>query len=504
MPKTPLQSETTNRFNPYISKSISKTLLTPCRQVGLSRNRKTPNSTNKKTPTSIDQRSSDDPNLDNISVVSSSLDTTPVSSKVTLAVPIAHENKVLNKSQSEVINKKKTRVSKCLISASNEEDNVCLPLETTKLDIKELNSASKVTVEQKIKSQDVCNEAEGEILQKKQSGEGPICTSSKVNYFKGTVKKSKKSMRSLESNTKVNKTKRKRGETGDNNYCQVDFVENKASVVKQGKIKDNKTEKNRLKERNQTPNNDEVEFLENKIVEVKQDKTKESKLKKIMLKEIGETPNNSSQTEKKAIEIKQKVSTPGDVTHTDLTLPESPIKEKSLEVTSKSSYLKESPLDLISNKPVAGDKKNRKIKRSLSMKKSNSDEYKENKQGSPGKFPLKECAVVLNDIDVIQVIDKEVNTTCEVDLHMLKELEKQVHKKRELVDSLRQAEIYKKKCDVKELQELTALWKSGCTAALNELLPLLQEHGQIDMATLLNNLRIPKEIITLSEDGNLI
>jgi hypothetical protein len=107
MPKTPLQSETTNRFNPYISKSISKTLLTPCRQVGLSRNRKTPNSTNKKTPTSIDQRSSDDPNLDNISVVSSSLDTTPVSSKVTLAVPIAHENKVLNKSQSEVINKKK-------------------------------------------------------------------------------------------------------------------------------------------------------------------------------------------------------------------------------------------------------------------------------------------------------------------------------------------------------------------------------------------------------------
>jgi hypothetical protein len=292
-------------------------------------------------------------------------------------------------------------------------------------------------------------------------------------------------MRSLESNTKDNKIKRKRGETGDNNYCQVDFVENKASVVKQGKIKDNKTEKNRLKERNQTPNNDEVEFLENKIVEVKQDKTKESKLKKIMLKEIGETPNNSSQTEKKAIEIKQKVSTPGDVTHTDLTLPESPIKEKSLEVTSKSSYLKESPLDLISNKPVVGDKKNRKIKRSLSMKKSNSDEYKENKQGSP-------------------VIDKEVNTTCEVDLHMLKELEKQVHKKRELVDSLRQAEIYKKKCDVKELQELTALWKSGCTAALNELLPLLQEHGQIDMATLLNNLRIPKEIITLSEDGNLI
>jgi hypothetical protein len=485
MPKTPLQSETTNRFNPYISKSISKTLLTPCRQVGLSRNRKTPNSTNKKTPTSIDQRSSDDPNLDNISVVSSSLDTTPVSSKVTLAVPIAHENKVLNKSQSEVINKKKTRVSKCLISASNEEDNVCLPLETTKLDIKELNSASKVTVEQKIKSQDVCNEAEGEILQKKQNGEGPICTSSKVNDFKGTVKKSKKSMRSLESDTKDNKIKRKRGETGDNNYCQVDFVENKASVVKQGKIKDNKTEKNRLKERNQTPNNDEVEFLENKIVEVKQDKTKESKLKKIMLKEIGETPNNSSQTEKKAIEIKQKVSTSGDVTHIDLTLPESLIKEKSLEVTSKSSYLKESPLDLISNKPVVGDKKNRKIKRSLSMKKSNSDEYKENKQGSP-------------------VIDKEVNTTCEVDLHMLKELEKQVHKKRELVDSLRQAEIYKKKCDVKELQELTALWKSGCTAALNELLPLLQEHGQIDMATLLNNLRIPEEIITLSEDGNLI
>ncbi|EFA09574.1 hypothetical protein TcasGA2_TC011688 [Tribolium castaneum] len=82
-------------------------------------------------------------------------------------------------------------------------------------------------------------------------------------------------------------------------------------------------------------------------------------------------------------------------------------------------------------------------------------------------------------------------------------LEKIIKDKEQLIDELKRAEIFKKKNNLKELEKLTALWKAGCMSALNDLLAL-QPYGITDMATLLMSLNVEPNLITLSEDGDLV
>lgn len=77
----------------------------------------------------------------------------------------------------------------------------------------------------------------------------------------------------------------------------------------------------------------------------------------------------------------------------------------------------------------------------------------------------------------------------------LKDLENEVKAKRKKVEDLKQAEIYKMKHNVHELKILTDVWRTGCVSGLNELLNKLQMHGPIDMLTLLNNLKVPSNIV---------
>ncbi|KAJ3643203.1 hypothetical protein Zmor_025927 [Zophobas morio] len=143
---------------------------------------------------------------------------------------------------------------------------------------------------------------------------------------------------------------------------------------------------------------------------------------------------------------------------------------------------------------VKSKQKTKKIKRSLSMKKSTSEDKNPNED-----LAIKDCVITLTPIDMNSDSKDKFPSTEDI-----QNLEKQVNEKRKLLDDLRQAEIYKKKHNLKELQELTARWKTGCILALNDLLPQLQQHAAIDMATLLKNLHIPPEMVTLSQDGNLI
>ncbi|XP_044267423.1 uncharacterized protein LOC123013128 [Tribolium madens] len=118
----------------------------------------------------------------------------------------------------------------------------------------------------------------------------------------------------------------------------------------------------------------------------------------------------------------------------------------------------------------------KKLKRSLSLKKTTFGE---------------------SSIDLIPV---ETTVTEEE----VQKLEKIVREKERLVEDLKRAENFRNKHKVTELKELTALWKSGCVSALNDLVPQLQPYGVTDMATLLQNLNIPPTLITLSEDGDLV
>ncbi|RZB39907.1 hypothetical protein BDFB_010452 [Asbolus verrucosus] len=162
-----------------------------------------------------------------------------------------------------------------------------------------------------------------------------------------------------------------------------------------------------------------------------------------------------------------------------------PVKSKENILLTKTS---------LKNEGFITEKKSTKLKRSLSLKKSTDDINEKKTQTIKDST---ECKVYLNPIEIA----KPEDNVSESDIN---KLEKQVQEKKRLLENLNQAEIYRKLHDVDKLQELTVTWKRGCISALNALLTHLQTHADIDMAMLLNNLRVPKKLITLSQSGDLI
>lgn len=77
----------------------------------------------------------------------------------------------------------------------------------------------------------------------------------------------------------------------------------------------------------------------------------------------------------------------------------------------------------------------------------------------------------------------------------IKEIKQQIKMKVSLLDNLKQASIYKKLYDTEELKKLTTIWKEGCKKALEDILEMLKQRERIDMKTLLNNLKIPSNLI---------
>lgn len=79
-------------------------------------------------------------------------------------------------------------------------------------------------------------------------------------------------------------------------------------------------------------------------------------------------------------------------------------------------------------------------------------------------------------------------------IEKIKNLEIQVKEKQKKLDNLKQAEIYKTKHNTKELKNLTEIWRKGCIRGLSDLLTKLQTHGPMTMSALLNNLHISNDI----------
>ncbi|VEN41901.1 unnamed protein product [Callosobruchus maculatus] len=79
-------------------------------------------------------------------------------------------------------------------------------------------------------------------------------------------------------------------------------------------------------------------------------------------------------------------------------------------------------------------------------------------------------------------------------IKMVTDLENSIKEKKKKLEDLTQASIYKNKHNVKELDALTNIWKTGCESGLKSLLKQLQSHGPMDMATLLEKLHIPPDV----------
>lgn len=88
--------------------------------------------------------------------------------------------------------------------------------------------------------------------------------------------------------------------------------------------------------------------------------------------------------------------------------------------------------------------------------------------------------------------DREKNEKREL-ISQIKAMEKNINDKKIKLENLTRASLYKSKHNVEELKNITEIWRQGCTLGLEGLLKQLQSHGPMDMSTLLKNLQISQE-----------
>lgn len=73
--------------------------------------------------------------------------------------------------------------------------------------------------------------------------------------------------------------------------------------------------------------------------------------------------------------------------------------------------------------------------------------------------------------------------------------EAEIRVKEDKLEELKRARVYKTKHSPEKVAVHSAQWFNGCKRALTDLLVKMQEHGSMDMESLVKNLRIPSEIV---------
>lgn len=123
-------------------------------------------------------------------------------------------------------------------------------------------------------------------------------------------------------------------------------------------------------------------------------------------------------------------------------------------------------------------------------------------------------AEIIVDLTEMPLLFEETPTTrltpddddfVEITEKTLKQVENRVTEKEDKLERLKRAEVYLKKHNINELNDLTSMWKSGCCQALKDLLGLLKSQENVDMVTVLRRLNIPENMIRYnSENGDLL
>lgn len=78
-------------------------------------------------------------------------------------------------------------------------------------------------------------------------------------------------------------------------------------------------------------------------------------------------------------------------------------------------------------------------------------------------------------------------------------LQREVEEKRQILEELKRAKLYKKMHSAEDLKQLTERWKYACIEALQDLLKQLNMHSYMSMEMLLKKLNIPDNFIPLSQ-----
>lgn len=90
-------------------------------------------------------------------------------------------------------------------------------------------------------------------------------------------------------------------------------------------------------------------------------------------------------------------------------------------------------------------------------------------------------------------------TPKEIKIKNLDMLKKEVEEKRQILEDLKRAKMLKRMHSTEDLKMLTSRWKHGCVNALQDLLKQLNMHAFMDMETLLKKLNIPEDFIPSSQ-----
>lgn len=197
--------------------------------------------------------------------------------------------------------------------------------------------------------------------------------------------------------------------------------------------------------------------------------------------------------------------------------------ESSVNSTSKEITADKESVNQINNgshrvneKPKVSFRKRLSMKKSKCSDKSDSDEFSPSPVSSQDHSQqFKNQVTTLTELPLLYETTevKDQNTLVENDFdyevteEMLRQIESSIREKEEKLDALRRAEVYSKKHKVDELNKLTLKWKTGCIQALEDIQELLQKNNdkKMDMMTLLRTLKVPENILKCnSENGDLV
>lgn len=542
----------TVKFSPY-GKPINKSLLTPCRQMGLSRKRKTPSSLTK-TPLNI-----------SISSLNESF-TSPVT-------PVSHNESIksetkeclgnqLNKKSKREIRENKDRTAKKCLNENfqntlQEETEIVKKKEKTfnscPLNVKGLMENTKNIQIVSNKDANKNNEQgakkclddnfENMLQKKKEIDIQPeiTFTNDALNYttlttinsledtknMQVTSQRSKR-MKCAASEKTLRNVKVSLEKLGDediesyNNYTKKTLNKNKHKSSSCSEEESEEIIKVKRRKPAVLSSDDEdcdgfpkknmysknIPSHENEDMIIRENCSSQPNFEKNMINNAEHTPIDENKENLKSVSVPneiQKENIECITSDTEL-LSGSSINSEKGNQENKNLMKKTIISDDEDFEDIANNKNKLTLARKVSVgnKQNSKGEKKKSKALKTTISSEKEFKVLKQTKSVTSVIDDDEDaftSTPERDqneknslIEQIKTLENEVKVKRKKVEDLKQAQIYKTKHNIEELKNLTDIWREGCVKGLHELLTKLQMHGPMKMSTLLHNLNISYEI----------
>lgn len=130
------------------------------------------------------------------------------------------------------------------------------------------------------------------------------------------------------------------------------------------------------------------------------------------------------------------------------------------------------------------------VKRKLSLKKSTSHSDSFNDEEIFTSSPKEDNEDPFPNLQNVEVIEKII------------QLERTIQNKEMQLQKLQQAKIYHNLHKVEDLNLETNTWKVGCQEGLRDLLKNLNQHTSMDMNALLTNLKVPSELFKYDAESD--